>query len=137
MDHKRLPALVGGILIVAVAGTSGWVAISGVVMLWLVHRKGNTVLSKAALFRSVASGGIAGGLFGSAVMMGFQAVIQGLVRGALKLDALPSRDEAFLTTSATWAALGNVAYAVVLSLVLAWGITLVADFMPRPMNESA
>lgn len=127
MNMKAFHLFTGGVLIVALADTSPWTVISGVLFLWLVHRRAVGTLSKIALFRSVAAGGIAGGFIVSTLV----AVIPFLVKGMFALEGHnPVDDAGLFLISMRRASVASAAYSVLASLLFAWSATLIAPYLP-------
>lgn len=128
MNKNGFHLLIGGVVILAVAHASPWTAISGVLYLWLVHRRTVAVgsLSKPALFRSVAAGGVAGGFIASTLLASIPFLVQSMVssKGIGHVD-----DDGVLFKSMGWATFASAGYSVVAAILFAWSTTLVAPYL--------
>jgi hypothetical protein len=136
MNRKSLPLLVGGTLIFAVAVASPWVAICGVVFLWLVHGSTRGDLSRPVRFRSVAAGGIAGGIVASSAVVVMQLLVAERVKDAFIHIHWPAQEEGLISAAMKWTLVASSGISIVTALLLAWAITLVVDFLPRPQANT-
>ena len=137
MNRDKLQLLVGTLLIVAIATAMPVVAVVSILYLWVIYRRTTQVISKGALFRTAATGGIVGALLFSSFGLAAQLATQSQLQSKLNKLRAVAEDAGLVSSALNWTLISSTVYFSLGALLFAWAVTLVADYLPQPKTPIA